>query len=55
MLMIGDPERGSQCWAKSMTDLLPKDALEDVLVYPNEDDENVPRFARCLPGEPNAS
>ena len=22
--------------ARSMTDLLPKDALEDVLVYPNE-------------------
>jgi Lon-like ATP-dependent protease len=31
-----------------MTDLLPKDALEDVLVYPNEDDENVPRV-RTVP------
>jgi Lon-like ATP-dependent protease len=31
-----------------MTDLLPRDALEDVLVYPNEDDENVPRV-RTVP------
>ena len=34
--------------ARSMTDLLPKDALEDVLVYPNEDDENEPRV-RSVP------
>ncbi len=34
--------------ARSMTDLLPRDALEDVLVYPNEDDENVPRV-RTVP------
>jgi Lon-like ATP-dependent protease len=31
-----------------MTDLLPKDALEDLLVYPNEDDENEPRV-RSVP------
>ncbi|MED6338076.1 MAG: ATP-dependent protease LonB, partial [Candidatus Thermoplasmatota archaeon] len=34
--------------AKSMTELLPRDVLEDVLVYPNEDDENEPRV-RCVP------
>ena len=34
--------------ARSMTDLLPKEDLEDVLVYPNEDDENVPRV-RTVP------
>ena len=48
MLMIGDPGTGKSMLAKSMTDLLPKDALEDVLVYPNEDDENVPRV-RTVP------
>ena len=37
MLMIGDPGTGKSMLARSMTDLLPKDALEDVLVYPNED------------------
>ena len=34
--------------ARSMTDLLPQDALEDVLVYPNEDDENEPRVRSSL-------
>ena len=48
MLMIGDPGTGQSMLARSMTDLLPKDALEDVLVYPNEDDENVPRV-RTVP------
>ena len=42
MLMIGDPGTGKSMLARSMTDLLPQDALEDVLVYPNEDDENEP-------------
>ena len=41
MLMIGDPGTGKSMLARSMTDLLPQDALEDVLVYPNEDDENL--------------
>ena len=48
MLMIGDPGTGKSMLARSMTDLLPRDALEDVLVYPNEDDENVPRV-RTVP------
>ena len=40
MLMIGDPGTGKSMLARSMTELLPKDVLEDVLCYPNEDDEN---------------
>ena len=48
MLMIGDPGTGKSMLARSMTDLLPQDALEDVLVYPNEDDENDPRV-RSVP------
>ena len=48
MLMIGDPGTGKSTLARSMTDLLPQDALEDVLVYPNEDDENEPRV-RSVP------
>lgn len=48
MLMIGDPGTGKSMLARSMTDLLPRDVLEDVLVYPNEDDENEPRV-RCVP------
>tara|TARA_B100000963_G_C22626813_1_gene672807 strand:+ start:786 stop:2810 length:2025 start_codon:yes stop_codon:yes gene_type:complete len=48
MLMIGDPGTGKSMLAKSMTELLPRDVLEDVLIYPNEDDENEPRV-RCVP------
>lgn len=48
MLMIGDPGTGKSMLARSMSDLLPKDALEDLLVYPNEDDENEPRV-RSVP------
>ena len=48
ILMIGDPGTGKSMLARSMTDLLPKDALEDLLVYPNEDDENEPRV-RSVP------
>ena len=48
MLMIGDPGTGKSMLARSMTELLPKDVLEDVLCYPNEDDENEPRV-RTVP------
>ena len=40
MMMIGDPGTGKSMLARSMTELLPQDALEDILCYPNEDDEN---------------
>ena len=33
MLMIGDPGTGKSMLARSMTDLLPRDVLEDVLVF----------------------
>ena len=49
MLMIGDPGTGKSMLARSMTDLLPQDALEDVLVYPNEDDETNPVSVPYLP------
>ena len=42
MMMIGDPGTGKSMLARSMTELLPKDKLEDILCYPNEDDENEP-------------
>ena len=48
MLMIGDPGTGKSMLARSMTDLLPADSLEDILVYPNEEDENEPRV-RSVP------
>jgi Lon-like ATP-dependent protease len=47
-MMIGDPGTGKSMLARSMTELLPKDTLADVLCYPNEDDENEPRV-RTVP------
>ena len=46
--MIGDPGTGKSMLARSMTDLLPADSLEDILIYPNEEDENEPRV-RSVP------
>ena len=42
MMMIGDPGTGKSMLARSMTELLPQDKLEDILCYPNDDDENEP-------------
>ena len=48
MMMIGDPGTGKSMLARSMTELLPQDKLEDILCYPNSDDENEPRV-RTVP------
>jgi Lon-like ATP-dependent protease len=48
MMMIGDPGTGKSMLARAMTELVPKDKLEDILCYPNEDDENEPRV-RTVP------
>ena len=48
VMMIGDPGTGKSMLARAMTELLPPDELEDVLCYPNEDDENEPRV-RAVP------
>ena len=34
MMMIGDPGTGKSMLARSMTELLPQDKLEDILCYP---------------------
>jgi Lon-like ATP-dependent protease len=48
MMMIGDPGTGKSMLARAMTELVPDDNLEDILCYPNEDDENEPRV-RTVP------
>jgi Lon-like ATP-dependent protease len=48
MMMIGDPGTGKSMLARSMTELLPSDELEDTLCYPNDDDDNEPRV-RTVP------
>ena len=48
MIMVGEPGTGKSMLARSMTEFLPKEQLEDILVYRNADDENEPRI-RTVP------
>ena len=48
MIMVGEPGTGKSMLARSMTEFLPKDSMEDVLVYRNVEDENEPKVRTCL-------
>jgi len=48
VMMIGSPGTGKSMLAKAMSQLLPKEELQDVLVYHNPDDGNEPKI-RTVP------
>lgn len=48
MIMVGEPGTGKSMLARSMTEFLPPEQLEDVLVYRNLEDENEPKV-RTVP------
>ncbi|MBN2014931.1 MAG: ATP-dependent protease LonB [Candidatus Altiarchaeota archaeon] len=50
-MLIGEPGTGKSMLAVAMTELLPPEILVDVLVYPNEEDENNPRIGIVPSGE----
>lgn len=47
-ILVGDPGTGKSMLAQSMVDFLPKEDLEDILVFPNEEDPNRPKI-KALP------
>lgn len=48
VMLIGDPGTGKSMIARAMTEFLPAEELEDMLVYSNNDDSNTPHI-RVVP------
>ena len=51
VLLIGDPGVGKSMLAKGMAQILPHETLQDVLVYPNIEDNNHPLIRAVPAGE----
>src|SRR5947199_3321 len=47
-MLIGDPGTGKSMLARSMTEMLPRDDLQDIIVYHNPEDPNEPKI-RVVP------
>lgn len=48
VMMIGSPGTGKSMLAKAMSELLPKEEMQDILTYPNPEDNNNP-IVRVVP------
>ena len=48
VLLIGEPGTGKSLTGQALAELLPKEKLLDVLIFPNSSDENVP-LVRTMP------
>jgi Lon-like ATP-dependent protease len=48
VMLIGEPGTGKSMLARSMTELLPHEELEDIIAYPNPEDTHSPRI-RVVP------
>jgi Lon-like ATP-dependent protease len=54
ILLIGEPGTGKSMLGLGMSELLPVEELQDVLVYPNVEDKNTPRIESVKAGESEA-
>jgi Lon-like ATP-dependent protease len=50
VMLIGDPGTGKSMIAQAMTEFLPREELEDIMAYPNPEDQNSPKI-RVVPME----
>ena len=48
LILIGEPGTGKSKLARAMVDFLPKEQLQDILAYPNNEDPNEPKI-RVVP------
>ncbi|MHC1625791.1 MAG: ATP-dependent protease LonB [Methanoculleaceae archaeon] len=48
VMMIGSPGTGKSMLARAMAELLPREEMQDILVYPNSEDQNTP-IIRTVP------
>jgi Lon-like ATP-dependent protease len=48
MILIGEPGTGKSMLARAMVDFLPKEQLQDIIAYPNNEDPNEPKI-RVVP------
>ena len=51
LMLIGDPGTGKSMVARAMSELLPKEELQDILAYYNPEDSNVPRIQSVPSGK----